>query len=372
MKLLIYTFILLLPGFCRADTFILKDGAKLEGEVTGEMDGALLVKTKYGSLTINKADIQEQKADPAPAAVKPAAPAELPAAPPAAIAVSTETGIEISTALPEAAVAPAPKLTFQTIFPSSMTRQLVYIESGLAIATETFDANGVLALTEGSIGDGTYTEYYPEGGLKTVKTMMSGKANGTLKAFFPSGALQIEAYYLAGGKEGPFKFFTEDGKLLMEAAYKNDRLNGWKKEFGPDGKTVSEFYYIDDQLARPPDPRAVPAAAAAAAEAKAVPAEPESGITVKVARQARGELFTFRLNGKYVGKVRLDKEFNLISQEGKIPDGTIKAYTEDGRLQKEFVYLKNALKTLNVYEPGGPLKAEYTYVENEAVKKTAQ
>ncbi len=357
MKLLIYTFLLLLPGFSRADTFILKDGARLEGEVTGEMDGAVLVKTKYGSLTINKADIQEQQADPA----------ELPAALPAAIAVSTEAGIEISTALPEAAIAPAPKLTFQTIFPSSMTRQLVYTESGVAIATETFDANGVLALTEGSIGDGTYTEYYPEGGLKTVKTMMSGKANGTLKAFFPSGALQIEAYYLAGGKEGPFKFYTEDGKLLMEAAYKSDRLNGWKKEFGPDGAVISEFYYVDDQLARPPDPRA--GTVLAAAKAAPVPAEPESSVTVKVTSLARGELYTFRLNGKYIGKVRLDKEFNLISQEGKVPDGTVKVFTEDGRLQKELVYLKNILKALNIYEPGGALKAEYTYVENKAVKK---
>ena len=250
--------------------------------------------------------------------------------------------------------------------PSSMTRQLVYIESGVAIATETFDAGGALLLAEGAIGDGTYTEYYPEGWLKTVKTMLGGKANGTLKAFFASGTLQIEAYYLAGTKEGPFKFYTEDGKLLLEAAYKNDLLNGWKKEYGPDGKVVSELYYVDDKLPRPPNPQAVvePAKAVPAA-----PAEPESQVTVKVTSLARGELFSFRLNGKYIGKARLDKDFNLISQEGKVPDGTVKIYPEDGRLEKEMVFLKKALTTLRIYEPGGPMKAEYSYSGNKAIKK---
>lgn len=356
MKLTLYLVFLLLPGFCRADTFILKDGAKLEGEVTGEMDGALLVKTKYGSLTINKSDIQEQLPLAVPEIVAPA------------VAASTEAAIGISTALPEPVAAPVPELTFRTVLPSTMTRQLVYTQSGVAIATETFDAGGALLLAEGAIVDGTYTEYYPEGGLKTVKTMLSGKANGTLKAFFPSGALQIEAYYLAGAKEGPFKFYTEDGKLLLEAAYKNDKLNGWKKEYGPNGTAVSELYYADDQLSRPPNPQAalVPEMVKAA---QPVPAEPESQVTVKVTRLARGELFSFRLNGKYIGKLRLDKEFNLISQEGKVPDGTVQVFSEDGGLQKELVFLKKVLVTLRVYEPGGPLKAEYSYVENKAVKK---
>ncbi len=363
MRSTLYIFLLLLPGLCRADTFILKDGARIEGEITGEMDGVVLIRTKYGSLTIKRADIQEQQAAPAPAAVAPALPVEISSAQPAAAAASTEAALQVSASLPEPVVQPVPKLTFQTILPSSMTRQLVYIESGVAIATETFDAGGALLLAEGIISDGTYTEYYSEGGLKTVKTLLGGKANGTLKAFSPSGALQIEAYYLAGAKEGPFKFYTGDGKLLLEAAYRNDLLNGWKKEYGPDGKVVSEFYYADDKLARPPNPLAV------AEPAKAAPAEPESQVTVRVTSLARGELFAFRLNGKYIGKAHLDKDFNLIGQEGRVPDGTVKVYTEDGRLQKELIYLKSALTGLRVYEPGGPLKAEYSYAGNKAIKK---
>ena len=341
-----------------ADTFILKDGGVIEGELTGELDGAALIKTKYGPLTVNKEDIREQKTETAPEPVPAAEPVELSSAQPAAVTTSSApTAVEVSTTQPKAAA--QPKLTFQTVLPSSITRQLVYLESGIAVATETYDNEGALISAEGLISDGTYTEYYPEGGLKTVKTMLGGKANGTLKAFYPGGALQIEAYYLAGGKEGPLKYFTPDGKPLMEASYRNDMLNGWKKEYGEDGTITAQSYYIDDHLAEPPKQQAVPEPEK----------EPESMVTVKSISLARGERFTFRLNGKYIGKAHLDKDLNIISRGGKIPDGNVKMFTKDGRIEKEFVFKNNAIKALRVYEPGGPLKAEYSYKDDMAIKK---
>ncbi|HAN05594.1 MAG TPA: hypothetical protein DCW72_00700 [Elusimicrobia bacterium] len=360
MKYLLYTIILFTPAVCRADTFLMQDGARLEGEVTGEMDDTLLVKTRYGALTIKKADIQERKA--AEAAPLPPAKLEISSAP-AAVQPSTAAAVEVSSAQPAAVAEPAPALTFATVYPSTMTRQLVYSENGVAIATETFDAAGGPLTLEGAIKDGTYTEYYPEGGLKTVKTMLGGKANGTLKAYYQSGALQAEAYYLAGGKDGLLRYHTEDGKLLMEASYRSDQLNGWKREYGPDGALSSETYYADDKPAAPPQAQAAPAAKAAA------DGGPDSQITVKTLELARGERFSFQLNGKYVGKVHLDKAYNVISQGGKIPDGLVKVYTADGRLVKEFVFEKNTLRALRDYEPGGPLKAEYGYEKEKAVKK---
>jgi antitoxin component YwqK of YwqJK toxin-antitoxin module len=350
------TFLILLLGTALnagADTFLLKDGARLEGEVTGEMDGALLIKTKYGSLTINKTDVQEQL--PAPAAAQPAA-----ALPPPAVAVSTLPAVEVSTQLPTA-VQPAAqvKLTFATIAPSTSATLTVYTENWVAIATETFDAAGALTGVEGAIKDGTYTEYYDSGALKTVKTMAGGKASGTLKAYYPSGKLQIDAYYLAGAKDGPFKYYAEDGKPLMEAVYKNDKLNGWKKEFGPDGLAKTETYYQDDHLAEPPKVQAPPEPEK----------EQESQVTVKTLAVARGERFSFQLNGKYIGKATLDNDFNLISLEGKFPDGAVKVYSKEGKLQKELVFEKSAVKLLRVYQDGGPLKASYTFLDGKAIKK---
>ncbi len=344
MKILFYLSLLLAPALCGAETFVLKDGARLEGEVTGEMDDTLLVNTRYGSLTIKKADIQERVAAPA-----------APAAPPAA----STAPVALSTAAAPAPEAPQVKLTFATVLPSTSTRQLVYYENGVAIATETFDSAGALLGVEGAVKDGTYTEYYEGGALKTVKSALGGKTSGSLKAYYPAGALQVEAYYLGGLRDGLFRYYGEDGKPVMEASYRNDLLNGWKREFGPDGLPRSETYYIDDKPAEAPKPQAAPVRAA----------EQESLVTVKSIKLARGERFSFQLNGKYMGKAMLDKDFNLISQEGKVPDGTVKAYSAEGKLQKEFIFEKAALRGLRVYEDGGPLKAEYTYVENKAVKK---
>ena len=58
MKPTLYVF-LLLPGLCRAD--YTEGRGQDEGEITGEMDG-VLIKTSHGSLTINRAEIQEQQA----------------------------------------------------------------------------------------------------------------------------------------------------------------------------------------------------------------------------------------------------------------------------------------------------------------------
>ncbi|MCM2266710.1 MAG: hypothetical protein NDI60_02930 [Elusimicrobiales bacterium] len=329
-----------LPAAAAADTFILKDGARLEGEVTGEMEDALLVKTRYGALTINKADVQERLT---------AAP------PPAEQAPSTAAPAAAQPAAPERPV----RLTFSTVLPSTSTRLLVYYQDGVAIATQTFDAAGAQLAAEGAITDGTYTEYYDTGALKTVKSMLGGKASGSLKAYYPSGTLQIEAYYMGGVREGLFKYYAGDGKPMMEAAYKNDLLNGWKKEFDAAGLLKSEAYYIDDRLAEPPK-----------VQAPAEPArEPESMVTAKPMKLARGERFSFQLNGKYIGKATLDKDFNIISQEGKVPDGAVKIYSADGKLQKEFVFEKTAIKTLRVYEDGGPLKAEFSFKDGKAVKK---
>ena len=365
MKTIFAALLLGLAFNAKADTFLLKDGARLEGDVTGEMDGLVLVQTKYGSLTIKKTDIQEQKT--MLPALAPAVSAQVAAAlstaavvavstAPAVLPVSTQAAVAVSTALAVPAEPPAPKLTFATVQPSTTTRLLIYSANGVAVATETFNAAGERLSLEGAIKDGTYTEYYDNGGLKTVKTLANGKVSGTLKAFYPNGAVQIEAYYLAGAKDGAFKYFAEDGKPLMEASYSNDKLNGWKREFGPEGLPKSETYYADDKPADPP--KAQPAAAPAK--------EPESMVTAKTLNLARGERFSFQLNGKYVGKLTLDKTYNIISQEGNIPNGAVKIYSKDEKLEKELVFKKNELVLLRVYNPADDSGSSDTYDSTDA------
>jgi antitoxin component YwqK of YwqJK toxin-antitoxin module len=249
------------------------------------------------------------------------------------------------------------RFVFISVPASDGNRTLVYYEGGVATATETLNAAGVSVSVEGAIGDGVYSEYYPDGAVKTLKPLSAGRISGSLKTFYPSGTPQIEAQYLAGTKNGAFRFFSEDGAPLMEAAYVNDKLNGWKKEYGPDGSLKTELYYADDRAADPPK-----------SKAETAQKDEDSSVTVKVARISRGEILSFSLNGKYIGKARLDKEFNVITQEGKVPDGAAKVYGADGKLQKELLFKGNEIKIIRLYDETGDLRAAYTLTEGLASK----
>lgn len=374
MKTFLITALLALPTLANADTFFLKDGTRVEGSVTGTLNGTVLVQTKYGPLTIQLSDIQEQKiSDPetgaaAAAPVPSSAPAASAASPSPAAPPQASTGATKPAEQPRSstAAAPAPGLAFVTLSPSTSTRLQVYLDAGVIIATETFDADGTLLSSAGRIGDGVYTEYYPNGATKTVKAMLNGKADGTLKAYYPSGKLQAEAGYLAGLKNGPLKYYTENGKLLMEASYKADKLDGWKTEYGPDGSAASRTYY---SAGRPEaeQPRTPAARPESPAQEAAAPQQPASLVTVQTRRLARGELFTFRLNDKLIGRLTLDEDFNLLRKEGKVPDGTVKVFKKDGTLSRELVFKDNRLLLLRVYGSGAS-PAQYSYSDDKAVK----
>ncbi len=367
MKTFLMITLLALPSLGRADTFVLNDGTRVEGSVTGTINGTLLVQTKYGPLTIQLTDIKEQKID------DPAAAAGIQSSSAAAAAAAPIPSAAAATAAPPAGqpqssmtATSAPGLSFVTVSPGAAIRLQVYMDDGVIIATETFDASGALLSSEGRIGNGVYTEYYPDGATKTVKTMLNGKADGTLKAYYPSGRLQAEAGYQGGLKNGPLRYYTEDGGLLMEASYKADKLDGWKTEYGPDGAVTSRTYYSAGRPAavQPGAPAALPAGRKPEAPAQQLPA---TLVTVQTRRLARGELFTFRLNDKLIGRLTLDEGSNLLRKEGKVPDGTVKAFGKDGALSREFVFKDNQLVLLRVYG-AGPTPAQYSYSDDRAVK----
>ena len=337
-------FTLLLTGLCAgvyAEVFTLKDGTKVEGTIEGEMDGVMLVKTQYGALNIKRADI----------------------ASPAAPAVSTSPAAE---ELPQAELparpAHEPKLTFTTITPSTSSFERTYFENGVAIATETLDARGELLGLQGFIKDGTYREYYASGGLKTEKSVVNAEIAGVLKAYYPNGVLQSEASYASGVLNGPVRFYGDNAKLMFEQNFKNGVSNGWFREYDAAGALKSELFYANGQVAE--KPKTTEAVKPAAAEAA-----PESPVTGKPQKLARGERFTFYLNNKYVAKVQMDKDFNIISKEGKVPDGAVKVYNKEGKLEKEFVFEKNEIVVMRMYNETGALIAAVAYKEDQAVKK---
>lgn len=372
MKILLFVIPLILAADSYAAVFVLKDGTRVEGTIEGEMDGMKLIKTRYGSLTIDSREIASTET-PAigakeissvglstvpvvAASTAPAAPVE---ASTAAVAASTET----LPAPPELPAAPAagPDLTFKTVMPSTASFERIYFEGGVAIATETIDSKGQLLSLAGAIKDGLYREYYDGGNLKTEKTMINGQADGTLKAFYPSGVMQSEAYYLQGKLSGPVRIYHESSRLLFEQNFKDGVPNGWFREFDEGGGVKSEFLYADGHLAEKPQPKKE--------EKKAAGAESENLLSAKTQSLARGERVSFYLNNKYIAKLHLDRGFNLISKDGKLPDGEVKVYGKSGNLEKEFAFLKNEVVSLKTYGMNGALEAEYAFQDGKAVKK---
>jgi len=347
MKLI---FSLLLTGLslsAYADIITLKDGTKVEGTVEGEMDGVLLIKTKYGALNINRADIASQSPQAAPTASTSSVAGELPPA--------------------ELPARPARELIhiFTTVTASTSSFERIYFENGVVIATETLDSKGELLGLQGFIKDGTYREYYANGGLKTEKTVINSEITGTLKAYYPNGVLRSEAVYANGVLSGPLRIYNDSAKLLFEQNFKNGVANGWFREYDESGALRSELFYANGQVAEKPKTAEAVKPAAEAAEAAA----PESPVTAKTQKLARGERFTFLLNNKYVAKVQLDKDYNIILKEGAVPDGTVKVYNKEGKLEKEFVFVKNEILLMKMYGETGALMGSLEYSNDKARKK---
>jgi len=338
MKKLIFLSALLVQTCAYAEIITLKDGTRLEGAVEGEMDGVDLIRTKYGSLNIAKKDILSIDVTISSSA----APAELPAGP-----------------------APEPKYTFKTVVVSTSALEKIYFENGVVTATETYDSRGTLLGLQGPVKDGSYREYYDNGNLKTEKTVINSKTSGPLRAYYPGGVLQSEAYYLDGALNGAVRVYNENAKLLFEQNFRDGLPNGWFREFNETGELKSELFYADGHAAEKPK-----AAEAKTPGAAAAPETPDSMVTARAVSLARGERLTFYLNNKHIARITLDKDFNIISKDGKAPDGAVNIYNKDGKLEKEFLFAKNEIVSLKIYNESGNLKNEYTFnKKGEAVKR---
>ncbi len=365
MNIFAFTVALLIPLSAYADIITLKDGTRLEGSIEGEMEGVALVRTQYGALNIKKSDIVSQVKAEQDAATDAAVYASTgPAVPPLeAPAASTEAVADVSPAPAGLPDAPGPdaQYSFETVTLSSMAYEKVYFENLTPIATELFTVKGELMGVRGAIKDATYREYYESGNLKTEKTIVNSKSSGPLKVYYPNGVLQSEADYLDGLLNGRVRVYNQSGKLLLEQNFQTGVPNGYFREFDESGALQSELFYVNGSQAAKP--------AGAGIQAPAAAETPDSSVTAVSRHLARGERITFYLNNKYVAKLQLDKDYNVISRNGKVPDGAVRIYDKSDILEKELIFSKNVILSIRIYADGGALKEEFYYENGKAVKK---
>lgn len=367
MRTLSLLFITAFSAPAAADTILLKDGTRLEGVIEGEMDDASLIRTKYGSLTVKKTEIKEIK--PEEKAAPPAAPAAATVSTAAPVAVST-AAVGISSAVPAAeppAGGAAPAMTFATVATGTSAVLKIYSEDGVITATETWSSSGELVSREGTVKDGVWKEFHPDGKVRTEKTVLGGSHNGPLRTYYPSGALQTEANYLAGRLNGTMITYTEDASPLFEQNFADGKLHGLVREFNPDASVRSETLYADGVPVKGhAEARAAAPAQEPSVQAPASAKPPSSPYTVKSQPLARGERYSFHYENRYKGRVILDSSFNLTSLSGSLPDGSAVFYGPDGSPEKEFVFSGGKLESLRIH---GPSAAEYRYEKDKAIKK---
>ena len=209
---------------------------------------------------------------------------------------------------------------------------------------EIIGKNGALLKRTGKLPDGFYAEYYGDGTLKAEKTLIKSKEYGPLKTYFPGGMLQNEAYYTAGKLDGSVKIYNENGKPLFEQDFKNGIPDGYLKEYDVNGSVKSETFYKAGHIA------AAPVESAAA-----------KNITVKSIKLARGSEFSFYEERTYLCKILLGNGLSILSQAGACPGGIARAYSKEGKLEKEFVFIDNGLSALKIFNEDGTVTAEKNY-----------
>ena len=394
------------PAPASAEIFIMKDGARLEGEIAGRTDSSMLVKTKYGDLILKQADIKQIAKDGSAEA--------------AADIKQTATGdIEIvnSSSLTEDSAS----YVFSTVVAEDGSAKIYYFRDRQIIATEKLDNNAKFISLSGSIPDKTFTEYYENGKVKTVKPMKNGRQNGTVLSYYKDGTRQFIANYKDGLKDGKFSFYTARGTLMIEAEYKNDKLNGPKKDYKADGTLDKITWYKDDEETEAPADSSTNPAAAPASENTYLPISTETGpamqaaegtaasgamqlsaaaaaspvvsadntgsaenmqaaaqnqknkkghsISVKSRKVARGTMYSFYVNNRYVGKARLDGDYNVLMTDGKIPDGTARLYGLNDIIQIEFIFRKGEITAVTVFDKEGNESAQYIINEKRMAVK---
>ena len=120
------------------------------------------------------------------------------------------------------------------------------------------------------IRHGYYTQYYPNGALKSHLNYQNGMPTGTDRLYKATGQLilqyryekkrlTIESYYQNGKRDtveiyvnglldGKYIRYFDDGQVEVLASYKAGRLNGLIKSFNKNGKILSENNYLNRKI----------------------------------------------------------------------------------------------------------------------------
>lgn len=118
---------------------------------------------------------------------------------------------------------------------------------------------------------GTWTEYHPNGVVRSVTTYVDGQKQGAMLTIDDRGQLQTRSYYhngvlhgdyivynrtrikeerhyITGKLEGALKKYYDNGKIMEESYYKNGLMHGMAKWYDQEGNVTIEYEYDNGKL----------------------------------------------------------------------------------------------------------------------------
>ena len=101
-----------------------------------------------------------------------------------------------------------------------------------------------LTTFEGKPFTGFATESYPNGKLKSWKTVKEGITNGQWQEWLENGKLRYNAYWKDGKGHGLWQYFYDNGTLKYEESYIMDITNGISRAYYDNGQLKDDFFWL--------------------------------------------------------------------------------------------------------------------------------
>lgn len=103
-------------------------------------------------------------------------------------------------------------------------------------------------LDEQGLKQGSWKEFYREGGLKAEGSYKDGVKIGAWTFYFPNGRVEQTGSYTDRGREqGKWTWYYFDGTLRREENFTNGQKNGDMIEYDEDGNVIARGTFVDDE-----------------------------------------------------------------------------------------------------------------------------
>lgn len=96
--------------------------------------------------------------------------------------------------------------------------------------------------------EGRYTEFYPDGQVKSERQFTNDQETGKTIVYHPGGVVKEVQYYKNGLKEGGDTMFYENGAPQFALSFSHGKKDGYLRKWTPEGGLTFEAKYAMDSL----------------------------------------------------------------------------------------------------------------------------